>query len=1066
MSNQAALLATLKGLKVPSPSGGAASSKSKKGTAATAAEERSGGSAQASPAPPVLPGSRGGLGDAERKGESPRGSSSVSETASPIAATRYPALSPAHGAAGRLPGLSSPQLTPVVLSKQELPITSVLGNDLVEKHSSAFPPSCCSSIQGRFPAVEVAPTMLAKLRLMPGDLVTLKARFDASVTGGGAETPVSLALPFLIASAYPARGVADGTVKLPPRSVLPDAMEVEVNGCDAPEGVEAAAAAGVGTQYLTVPLSGNMPDGSSLSIAPFRLETGGSDVTSLAQAVASCKRKQRSTKKASAGEGETSVAATSVEVDASAAAKLLTGAASQHAFCGLLFAATQLPAESPTTKPVTVRTVFTFTGAALKGTASATAGSEGEASTIVLKAVKNNDLITIRSRMPLAFDDTSSSNLLLAALWKDSAFSPATISTAAPFSLAPSTLAGDAGAATEGKLAAVPASTEDEEDEKSDPVLSQLASVARACLFQSDLYRGYGLSPPKGALLVGPPGTGKTLMATRLSNLLKVPLLALNTASVVSSLIGETEARIKKAFQAARERSSITPGGGGCILFIDEVDGLAPRRDAGVGGGSSFSEVDARVVATLLACMDGLVSKSSTAATTGASGGPVFILAATNRASAVDPALRRPGRLDTEILVSAPSEAERRIILKRCLRKYSGNGSTTTTEGSPRIDQDLAVISQISRVTHGYVGADLDSLAREAAACAVRRACMEGTGTASVQILPSDLHAALRVVQPSALREVSVEVPHVRWSDIAGQEATKRRLLEAVEWPLTHAEAFKRMGIRPPRGVLLYGPPGCSKTLMAKAMATESSMNFISVKGPELFSCYVGDSEKAVAEVFQRARSVAPCVVFFDELDALAGKRDADSGGGRGGGPSVGTRVVSQLLAELDGISGLKQVVVVGATNRPDLIDSALLRPGRIDSLLYVGPPDDEAISDLIDRQLRSIPHALFQKEGSSDVVTGADSAVWKDKSELVEALRGYSGAEIVAVFRDASIRAVAACLNSTGSEEAGTTSSSLLLRPEHVRAAIAATPKQITPEMLAFYHNFSNGSSKGGKSG
>lgn len=592
---------------------------------------------------------------------------------------------------------------------------------------------------------------------------------------------------------------------------------------------------------------------------------------------------------------------------------------------------------------------------------------------------------------------------------------------------------------------------------------------------------------------------------------------------------GETESRLRAAFATARSRAP-------CILFCDELDALAPRRGGGAGAGASSSggasESDARIVAALLACMDGLAAKvgadapgtpadsdhaTTSAATAGSSAeygafkgsasaasgstaqhlsatASVFILAATNRAAAIDPALRRPGRLDVEIAVPAPSEAGRRRILATCLSRYACEPGlleaeadrAASADGVARADgaaasaganavTESAVLRDIASRTHGFVGADLDALAREAAAAAVRRACMAtpgafaaGSADAGPRISAGDVFAALRRVQPSALREVAVEVPNVKWTDIAGQADVKRRLLEAVEWPLMHAAAFTRMGIRPPRGVLLYGPPGCSKTLMAKAMASESAMNFISVKGPELLSCYVGDSERAVAEVFARARAVAPCVVFFDEVDALAGRRDAEGGAG-GGGPSVGTRVVAQLLAELDGVSALQQVVVVAATNRPDLIDPALLRPGRVDASLYVGPPDDEAIADLVNKQLARVPNAL----------TRGESAVVGDGGEVARvcaALRGYSGAEIVGIFRDAAVRAVSEAMHanslsagaasapaaSSGDSSAaappevtGGSAAAPCMRMQHIEAAIAATPKQITADMLAFYAAF-----------
>jgi AAA family ATPase len=385
-------------------------------------------------------------------------------------------------------------------------------------------------------------------------------------------------------------------------------------------------------------------------------------------------------------------------------------------------------------------------------------------------------------------------------------------------------------------------------------------------------------------------------------------------------------------------------------------------------------------------------------------------------------------------------------------------------------------IANVAARLHGYVGADIASLCREAALCAWRRQCasapqsaapptdaaeaglsqafaalkLEGSDSTTLLQAPvpapapnltlADITAGARRVQPSALREVHVEAPSVSWADIGGQEDAKARLREAVEWPLAHPEAFVRMGIRPPKGVLLYGPPGCSKTMMARAMATEGRMNFVAVKGPELFSKYVGDSEKAVADVFSKARAAAPCIVFFDEFDALAPQRGgggADEGGG--GGSSVGTRVVSQLLQELDGVTALRQVVVVAATNRPDLIDRALLRPGRIDRALFVGPPDTAARGRIVDLQLERVPHEAALQPGAAG---GA-------RAELARLLEGFSGAEIVGVFREAALRCA---------REAAAAGLDAELRADHVRAAAAATPRAITPDMLAFYQRFAGG--------
>ena len=413
-----------------------------------------------------------------------------------------------------------------------------------------------------------------------------------------------------------------------------------------------------------------------------------------------------------------------------------------------------------------------------------------------------------------------------------------------------------------------------------------------------------------------------------------------------------------------------------------------------------------------------------------------MVVATTNRPDALDPALRRPGRLDQEVEIPIPNEPERRDILRVLLR----NVPHSLCE---------ADIDDVSQRAHGYVGADLAAVCREAGLIALKRAyatappAAEVGGTAHadadvdaaaaraatdnatldrIVVTAEDLRTGLREVRPSAMREVTIDVPHVLWDDVGGQEETKRRLKEAVDWPLRHPEAFARMGIRAPRGVLLYGPPGCSKTLMAKALATETQLNFIAVKGPELFSKWVGESERAVQQVFRKARAAAPSIVFFDEIDALAVQR-----GSSGDGSSVADRVLSQLLSEMDGVESLGNVTVIAATNRPDLIDAALLRPGRFDRQIYVRPPDADTRTQIFTICLRSIPH-------TADV----------DAASLGALTAGFSGAEIAAVCREAALAAMA-------DDPAG--ASTVGLAAFH--AAVAGVTPSITAEMLAFYDGY-----------
>lgn len=523
-----------------------------------------------------------------------------------------------------------------------------------------------------------------------------------------------------------------------------------------------------------------------------------------------------------------------------------------------------------------------------------------------------------------------------------------------------------------------------------DAELTSVRQIVGASLNEPHIFAQNGLQAPRGVLLYGPPGTGKTLLARSVASESQAHVIVINGAEVVGKFYGDAEERLRSIFDEARRRKP-------SIIFMDEVDALCPRRS------DRESESSARVVSTVLSLLDDV-------------GDRVVVIGATNRPDAIDPALRRPGRLDREIEIPIPSPAARLQILQTKLA-----GTTHTL--------DAAQINTLASKTHGYVGADVDALVREAAVIAVRSFA---SPTHQLQTQPTfnglhitfeHLESAIKVVTPSTMREVALEIPNVRWEDIGGQHQTKQLLKESVEWPLKHPEAFTRMGIRPPKGVLLYGPPGCSKTLTAKALATEAGLNFIAVRGPELFSKWVGESEKAVREVFRKARAAAPSIVFFDEIDALTVAR-----GSAADGTSVADRVLSQLLTELDGIEPLVNVTVVAATNRPDVIDPAILRPDRIDRLIYVGPPDLPTRSEILRLQLAKIPCSM-------DV--GVD--------ELARLTDGFSGAEVVALCQDAAIEAMD---DSVDAE---------CVEMRHFSRCLTTFKKRITAEMLQFYDKFKN---------
>ena len=522
--------------------------------------------------------------------------------------------------------------------------------------------------------------------------------------------------------------------------------------------------------------------------------------------------------------------------------------------------------------------------------------------------------------------------------------------------------------------------------------LQRVREMIELPLKHPELFTRLGIEPPKGVLLYGPPGTGKTLIAKAVANESGANFYAINGPEVMSKYYGESEARLREIFEQAEKSAP-------AIIFIDEVDAIAPKREEVTG------EVERRLVAQLCTLMDGLKSR-----------GRVIVIAATNRPNALDPALRRPGRFDREIEIGVPDRDGRKEILQ------------IHTRGMPLAkDVDL---DRIADITHGFVGADLEALCKEAAMSALRRilpkikleeARIPPEVLEELKVTKEDFENALKVVQPSAMREVLIEVPKVKWEDIGGLENVKQELREAVEWPLKYPEVFQRMGIEPPKGILLYGPPGTGKTLLAKAVATESEANFIAVKGPELMSKWIGESEKGVRETFRKAKTAAPCIIFFDEIDSLCPARGAGYGDA-----GVTDRVISQFLTEMDGIEKLGKVVVIGATNRPDLVDPALLRPGRFDRLIYVPPPDEKARLEILKIHTRGMPLA-------KDV----------DLEALAKQLEGYSGADIAALCREAAMLALREDINSKE------------VKLRHFQEAKKKIKPSLTPDVLTYYEGF-----------
>jgi transitional endoplasmic reticulum ATPase len=471
-----------------------------------------------------------------------------------------------------------------------------------------------------------------------------------------------------------------------------------------------------------------------------------------------------------------------------------------------------------------------------------------------------------------------------------------------------------------------------------------------------ELFDKIGVEAPKGVLLYGPPGTGKTLLAKAVAGETNAHFISLSGPEIMGKYYGESEEKLREIFTQAEENSP-------SIIFIDEIDSIAPKRDEVSG------ELEKRIVSQLLTLMDGMKSR-----------GKVVVIAATNRPDSIDPALRRPGRFDREIEIGIPDDKERFEIL------------SIHTRGMP-IDEKVD-IKQISKITHGFVGADLEVLAKEAAMRSLRRILPEidldeekvsSEILQKIQITSEDFRDALKEVRPSALREVQVQIPNVSWDDVGGLDQLKEELIEAVDWPIKYKEAFDYVNVESPKGILLHGPPGTGKTLIAKALAKMTESNFINIKGPELLSKWVGESEKGVREIFRKARQAAPCIIFLDEVDALVPRR-----GSGGSGSHVTENVVSQILTEIDGLEELHNVLIIGATNRLDIVDEALLRPGRFDRIIEVPNPDAKGRQHIFEIHTKKKPLA-------NDVKI----------SKLVELTDGFSGAEIAAVANRAAIVAL-----------------------------------------------------------
>lgn len=528
--------------------------------------------------------------------------------------------------------------------------------------------------------------------------------------------------------------------------------------------------------------------------------------------------------------------------------------------------------------------------------------------------------------------------------------------------------------------------------------LSKIREMVELPIMHPELFDRLGIEPPKGVLLHGPPGTGKTLIAKALANETDSFFISITGPEIMSKWYGESEKKLREIFDEAEKNSP-------SIVFIDEIDAIAPKREDVTG------EVERRVVAQLLSLLDGLKSR-----------GRVIVIGATNRPDSLDPALRRPGRFDREIVIGVPDRDGRLEVLQ------------IHTRGMP-LAKDV-VLDRLADVTHGFVGADLAALSRESAMNALRRVLPDidlkqkeipKKILEKLIVTNEDFKDVLKFTEPSAMREVLVEVPNVKWECVGGLETVKSRLREVVEWPLKYPESFKRIGIKPPSGVLLYGPPGCGKTLLAKAVASESEANFINVKGSNILSKWFGETEKRLADIFKKAKQVSPAIIFFDELDALAPLR-----GSAMGEPRVVERIVNTILAELDGMEEMYNLVIIAATNRPDIIDPALLRPGRLEELILIPLPDENARLEIF-------------RVHTNEMALGMEVNL----KELANKTKGYTGADILALCRKAGIHALREDLQARE------------VRMEHFLQALEESAPSVSGDVMKYYEKIHRGIEK-----